>query len=60
MHLVVEFPCSGTMKYFFCWEVKENEIFEHFIITGRYVCLFPKIIDDKSILFMLLLKDQSR
>ena len=26
MHLVVEFPCSGMMKYFFCWHVEENEI----------------------------------
>ena len=34
----------------------KRKLDEHFIITGRYVCLFPTIIDDKSIQFMLLLK----
>ena len=37
----------------------KRKLDEHFIKTGRYVCLFPLIIDDKSIQFMLLLKDQS-
>ena len=35
----------------------KRKLDEH--LTGRYVCLFPTIIDDKSIQFMLLLKDQS-